>query len=272
MKRRSPLLSQRGMDEPGDILSLALESSGIPSKSGRQGSQGVDLTPTLEALFSVPPDRSGHDVHALLATSTSIAPPTQGRGSGSVGSSGQSTAFSLAMDPFASDPFGDSKKLSLEEVLDVVLNEPGPVDVRGTRQSTNIAPLFDSSSPYAMDAGLSPELDLALNAALFGSTDLPTTPSDSHVAVHGAFLPTHATSMPQVGRQSPASAVSLPSVARHTVAAPSPLVHSTVAPRQPHYPATSAPLRAVSQPAAMTGVVTGSSQTPGLALAARPPM
>lgn len=259
-----------------DILSLALESSGIPSEPGKQGTRGVVPNPSLEALFSVPSDRSGPDVGALLATASSSAPTVQEKGMDSGGSSEQSTATSelppMDINPFASTHFGGSQKFSLEEVLDVVLNEPPAMSAVETNESTGIAQLFDSSSPLEMDPSLSSELDMALNTALFGSTGLPSTPSDSRTALHDTFLPSRATSMPQMGRQTPASAVSLPSTARHSVATPSPLVHSTVAPWQPPHPAMIAPVRGVSQPAFIPGIMAASSRTPGLAPAVRPPL
>ena len=126
-----------------DILSLALESSGIPSSQpGTQDSRGPSLS--LEALFGVP---SGPGVGTMLATTTSDSPPVQGRRMDSVRSSGQTTASSefpaLNVDPFATAPFNESKKFSLEEVLDVVLNEPRGSVVE--QQSTNLTPLFDLS-------------------------------------------------------------------------------------------------------------------------------
>ena len=250
-----------------DILSLALESSGIPSSQpGTQDSRGPSLS--LEALFGVP---SGPGGGTMLATTTSNPPPVQGRRLDSVGSSGQSTATSefhaLDVDPFATAPFNESKKFSLEEVLDVVLNEPRGSVVE--QQSNNLTPLFDSSSSLAMDANLNPELDMALNAALFGSTELPSTSSESP---HDTFLSSHNALMPQIGRQTSASAVTLPSVARSTVAVPSPLVHSTFAPRQLPHSAMGAPLRSVSQPAAITGGAASSSQTPGFASSTRLPL
>lgn len=244
-----------------DILSLALESSGIPSSQpGTPDSRGPSLS--LEALFGVP---SGPGAEALLATTNSSSPPVQGRWLDSVGSTGQSTATSefppLDVDPFA--PSTGSKKFSLEEVLDVVLNEPRGSAVE--QQSTN----FDSSSSLAMDTNLNPELDMALNAALFGSTDLPSTPSDSP---HDAFLSSHTALSPQIGRQTSASAVTLPSVARSTVAVPSPLVRSTFAPRQLPHSTMGAPMRSVSQPAPIPGGAASSSQIPGFASSARPPL
>lgn len=256
-----------------DILSLALESSGIPSEPGKQGTHGVVPNPSLEALFSVPSDRSGPDVGALLATASSSAPTVQEREMDSGDSTEQSTATSelppMDINPFASTHFGGSKKFSLEEVLDVVLNEPPAMGAVKTNESTDIAQLFHSSSPLEMDSSLSSELDMALNSALFGSTDLPSNPSDSRTALHDTFLPSCATSMPQMDRQTPASVLS---AARYTVATPSPLVHSTVATWQPPYSAMTAPVRGGSQPAFIPGVAAASSRTPGLAPAVRPPL
>ena len=266
------------MEDLDDILSLAIESSGIASETERQGNHGAIPNPSLESLFGgAPPNRTGPDLGSLLATATPNAPPTQDRRLISGDGSGQYTAPSglppVDINPFAAAQFGVNQRFSIEEVLNAVIDEPPTTRSVGTADgSSDLADLFaQPTNPIMMSESLSSELDMALDAALFGSADIPVATSSTLTPPQDMLFPSPTTSVPQFGKQTPPTAVSVPPAVRH-LAAPSPLVYSTVAPPPMPRPATSAPARPFSQPAALPAAMMASSRAAGQPMVARQPM